>query len=228
MWNDQTKTLYYQVDNSQDWNYYGEGDPSSVAGNCGGTYNSPYCLITEYDIWTLPQAADKYQQAGDPKPCDPLTTFFICNRPVFIAGPAGAQISPNLAGRLAADFALCYQLNRTSNPPLARQCLKNAEDIYALANTSYPDPAGDSGPCPTCLLTIAPFDGYGETVWEDDMELGATELYFALQSARNTGDLPAGTRAYKCDGLSSTGRSVCQGLHNQYLQSRRFRHAQPV
>jgi endoglucanase len=50
MWNDQTKILYYQVDDSQDWNYYGEGDPSSVAGNCGGTYNSPYCLITEYDI----------------------------------------------------------------------------------------------------------------------------------------------------------------------------------
>jgi endoglucanase len=33
------------------------------------------------------------------------------------------------------------------------------------------------------LLTIAPFDGYPETVWEDDMELGATELYLALRSA---------------------------------------------
>jgi endoglucanase len=111
-----------------------------------------------------------------------------------MAGPAGAQISPNLAGRLAADFALCYQLNRTSDPSLARQCLKSAEDIFALAKTSYPDPApaGDSGTCPTCLLTIAPFDGYPETVWEDDMELGATELYFALQSARNADDLPAG------------------------------------
>ena len=194
MWNDQTKTLYYQVDNSQDWDYYGEGDPSSATGNCGGTYNSPYCLITEYDIWTLPQAADNYQQGGDPKPCDLFTTFYICNRPVFIAGPAGAQISPNLAGRLAADFALCYQLNRTSDASLARQCLKSAEDIFALAKTSYPDPApaGDSGTCPTCLLTIAPFDGYPETVWEDDMELGATELYFALRSARNADDLPAG------------------------------------
>src|SRR5580704_16060198 len=86
MWSDQTKTLYYQVDNSQDWDYYGEGDPSSATGNCGGTYNSPYCLITEYDIWTLPQAADNYQQAGDPKPCHVFTTFYICNRPVFIAG----------------------------------------------------------------------------------------------------------------------------------------------
>jgi endoglucanase len=194
MWDDQTKTLYYQVDNSQDWDYYGEGNPSSATGNCGGTYATPYCLITEYDIWTLPQAADNYQQAGDPEPCDPFTTFYICNRPVFVAGPAGSEISPNLAGRLAADFALCYQLNLTSDRSLAHQCLKNAEDIFALANTSYPDPAPSvgSGTCPSCLLTIVPFDGYPEDVWEDDMELGATELYFALQSAINAGDLPAG------------------------------------
>jgi len=145
---------------------------------------TPYCLITEYDIWTLPQAADNFEQAGDPRPCDPYTTFFICHRPVYVAGPAGSPISPNLAGRLAADFALCYQLNRTTDPVLANQCLKNAEDIFSLADTSYPDPApSGSGSCSACLLTISPFDGYPESVWEDDMELGATELYFALQSA---------------------------------------------
>jgi len=194
MWDDQTQTLYYQVDNSQDWDYYGEGNPSSAAGNCGGTYSTPYCLITEYDIWTLPQAADNYEQPGDPQPCDAYTTFFICHRPVFVAGPAGSPISPNLAGRLAADFALCYQLNRTTNRSLANKCLKNAEDIFALANTSYPDPAPAEygGTCASCLLTIAPFDGYPENVWEDDMELGATELYFALQLADGAKDLPAG------------------------------------
>ncbi len=199
MWDDKTQTLYYQVDNSQDWDYYGEGNPSSATGNCGGTYETPYCLITEYDIWTLPQAADNYKEPGDPQPCDPYTTFFICRRPLYVAGPAGSPISPNLAGRLAADFALCYQLNRTSNPSLAKQCLKNAEDIFALADTSYPDPAPTvgSGTCATCLLTITPFDGYPENVWEDDMELGATELYFALQSAQGaldltTKDLPSG------------------------------------
>ena len=195
MWNDDTQTLYYQVDNSQDWDYYGEGNPSSATGNCGGTYVTPYCLITEYDIWTLPQAADNYKQAGDPKACDPDTTFYICDRPVFVAGPAGSPISPNFAGRLAADFALCYQLNHSANPSVANQCLKNAEDIFALANTSYPDPAPSvgSGSCGNCLLTIVPFDGYPETVWEDDMELGATELYFALQSAV-VATLPAGLR----------------------------------
>ena len=198
MWNDKTQTLYYQVDNSQDWDYYGEGDPSSATGNCGGTYQTPYCLITEYDIWTLPQAADNFEQPGDPRPCDPDTTFFICHRPVFAAGPAGAPISPNLAGRLAADFALCYQLNRATDTSLANQCLKNAEDIFALADASYPDPAptAGSGACATCLLTITPFDGYPENVWEDDMELGATELYFALQSAPQSAagaqDLPPG------------------------------------
>jgi endoglucanase len=199
MWNDKTQTLYYQVDNSQDWDYYGEGDPSSATGNCGGTYVTPFCLITEYDIWTLPQAADNYEEQGDPKSCYLYTTFFICYRPVFPAGPAGSPISPNLAGRLAADFALCYQLNRTTNPAFANSCLKNAEDIFALANTNYPDPApsgSGSGTCSNCLLTIAPFDGYPETVWEDDMELGATELYFALQCAQNSArhgqTLPAG------------------------------------
>lgn len=192
MWGDKSRTLFYQVDNSQDWDYYGEGDPSSAMGNCGGTYTTPYCLITEYDIWTLPQAADNFEQPGDAQPCDPYTTFFICHRPVFVAGPAGSPISPNLAGRLAADFALCYQLDRISNPPLARQCLQNAEHIFELADTSYTDPAPttDSGSCNSCLLTAAPFDAYPEDVWEDDMELGATELYFALQFARDDKDLP--------------------------------------
>jgi endoglucanase len=194
MWDDKTRTLYYQVDNTQDWNYYGEGDPSSATGNCGGTVATPFCLITDYDIWILPQAADHFDQLGDPRPCDPQTTFFICDRPLYVAGPAGSPISPNLAGRLAADFALCYQLNRATHPSLANQCLKNAEDIFALADTSYPDPAPtvDSGTCSNCLLTIAPFDGYPENVWEDDMELGATELFFALQSAGEGNHLPGG------------------------------------
>ncbi len=193
MWNDSTRRLAYQVDNSQDWNYYGEGDPSSASGNCGGTYDTPYCLITEYDIWTLPQEADHYRQAGDPGPCDPLMTYYICDRPVF-AEPAGASISPNLAGRLAADFALCFQINRNIDSKLASECLMAAEHVFALADTSYADPAPSvgAGSCPKCLLTIAPFDGYPESVWDDDMELGATELYFALRSAEEDGKLPAG------------------------------------
>lgn len=168
MWDDNSHTLYYQVANSQDW------------------LNFSY--LSDYDIWRLPQADDNWDS------CDGDATF-ICHRPVFIAGPAGSPISPNLAGRLAADFAVCYQLNRTAQPTLANQCLKNAEDIFALADTSFAEPAPsvNGGTCASgCLLTIIPFDGYPETVWSDDMELGATELYLALQCAGGAGNLPSG------------------------------------
>jgi endoglucanase len=167
MWNDSSKTLYYQVDTSQDWKHF----PN---------------LESEYDIWTLPQAADDYDGCT-------MDYVYICHPPVFIAAPAGSTISPNLAGRMAAAFAEYYQLYRTSNPTTANQALLYAEDIFALANTSLADPAKsvNDGSCASgCLLTISPFDGYPETVWDDDMELGATELYVALQSAG--GNLPPG------------------------------------
>jgi endoglucanase len=167
MWNDSTKTLYYQDDNSQDWKNFS-------------------ALETEYDIWTLPQAADDYDSCT-------ADYVYICHRPVFIAAAAGSEISPNLAGRMAAALAEYYQLYRTSNPTAANSALLYAEDIFALANTSLADPAASvsDGSCSSgCLLTILPFDGYPETVWDDDMELGATELYIALQSAG--GSLPSG------------------------------------
>jgi len=167
MWDYGNDTLYYQVDNSQDWAHFHD-------------------LKTEYDIWTLPQTADDYEGCTN-------DYFYICYRPVFVAAPAGSEISPNLAGRMAAAFAEYYQLYRTTNPTTANQALLYAEDIFALANTSLPDPANsvDDGTCTSgCLLTIVPFDGYPETVWDDDMELGATELYIALQSAG--GNLPPG------------------------------------
>jgi len=168
MWDDNSRTLYYQVGNSQDW--------------------LNFTNLSDYDIWRLPQADDNWDACS-------ADASFICHRPVFVAGPAGSPISPNLAGRLAADFALCYQLNRTSKPDLANQCLKDAEDIFALADTSFAEPAPsvDGGTCTAgCLLTIIPFDGYPETVWSDDMELGATELYLALQSAGAAANLPSG------------------------------------
>ena len=152
MWVDSSKTLYYQVAVASGGNKYA-GD---------------------HDIWRLPQADDNYQGCVSPYQ-------YICNRPVFqnTAGGAGATISPNLAGRLAADFALCYKVFAASNSAYANQCLLSAEHIFDLANTA---PTGN-------LLTVGPFDFYPETEWRDDLELGATELYFALQGATN---LPAG------------------------------------
>ncbi len=128
--------------------------------------------ISDHDIWRLPQADDTF--GG----CTSLYRY-ICHRPVFIntAGGAAALISPNLAGRLAADFAQCYQVFKTSNAPYAAQCLLSAEHVFDLANIA-----------PSSLLTVAPNSFYPETEWRDDLELGATELYFALQP----GTLPAG------------------------------------
>jgi len=152
MWADSSQTLYYQV---------------AVAS--GG-----HAYVGDHDIWRLPQVDDTYESCVSPYE-------YICHRPVFqnSAGGAGASISPNLAGRLAADFALCYKVFAASNSSYANQCLLSAEHVFALANTA---PTGN-------LLTAGPYDFYPEIEWRDDLELGATELYFALQGATN---LPAG------------------------------------
>lgn len=149
MWNDSTQTLYYQVG-------IGTGNAKTIG---------------DHDIWRLPQADDTFGGTSS-------LYRYIRNRPAFRAAPAGSLISPNLAGRLAADFALCFQIFKTSNAAYANQCLLSAEHIFALANTN---PSGN-------LLTAIPFSFYPETEWRDDLEFGATELYLALAS----GNLPAG------------------------------------
>jgi len=151
MWDDQNKIFYYQM-------AIGNGNSQTTS---------------DHDIWRLPQADDDYGGC--------TSQFrYICHRPVFVNPAAlnssgqiqsAALISPNLAGRLAADFALCFHEYQSSNPTYANQCLSSAEDIFDLANTA---PSGN-------LLTVAPFSFYPETEWRDDLELGATELYFAMQ-----------------------------------------------
>ena len=151
MWNDSTQTLYYQV-------------------GIGTDFKS-YDYLSDHDIWRLPQVDDTYEGS------DPVYQY-IRNRPVFVAGAAASPISPNLAGRLAADFAECFQVFQATNQTLANQCIFAAEHVFDLANTS---PTGN-------LLTTAPYDFYPESEWRDDLELGATELYFATQH----GNLPPG------------------------------------
>jgi endoglucanase len=148
MWNDTTRTLYYQV---------GIGEGSRF-------------FVGDHDIWRLPQVDDTYGGTAS-------QYKYIRHRPVFRAGPPGSPVSPNLAGRDAAAMALGYQVFHTAHPRFARRALRAAEDIFALANTH---PTGK-------LLTVVPHDFYPESSWKDDMELGATELYFALRS----GDVPA-------------------------------------
>jgi endoglucanase len=152
MWHQRTRTLYYQVGTGEANNYY----------------------YGDHDIWRLPQADDQYQ-APDPR------YAYIRHPPVFRAGKPGAPISPNLAGRLAADFALCYQVYRRSDPGYAGTCLREAETVYAQAGTHWKGQ----------LLTALPWDFYPETSWRDDMMLGATELARALQESGHPGALPA-------------------------------------
>jgi endoglucanase len=149
MWDDETRTFYYQVG-------IGTGNASTVG---------------DHDIWRLPQADDTFG-GTDPR------YRYIRNRPVFRAGPPGSPISPNLAGRSAAAFGLCFQLFKTSDPAFANRCLLAGQHIFDLADTA---PKGD-------LTTYIPFSFYPETEWRSDLELGATELYFAVAS----GGLPPG------------------------------------
>ena len=159
MWDDNSKTFYYQV---------GIGDGNAQT-------------VSDHDIWRLPQADDTFQNCA-------AQYRYICHRPVFIntAGGAGATVSPNLAGRMAASFAECYQVFRVSDPTYANRCLLAAEHIFDLANTS---PSGN-------LLTVIPFSFYPESEWRDDMELGATELCLALQAATPPAGLPHGDPSF--------------------------------
>jgi len=150
MWDDTTRTFHYQVG-------IGTGNGSTVG---------------DHDIWRLPQADDTFGGT------DPLYRY-IRNRPVFRAGPAGSLISPNLAGRSAAAFGLCFQVFKTTDPAFANRCLLAGQHIFDLADTA---PKGK-------LTTYIPFSFYPETEWRSDLELGATELYFAVAG----GGLPAGT-----------------------------------
>ena len=155
MWDDGTRTLYYQVG-------IGSGN-RDIAG--------------DHDIWRLPQSDDSYGAT------DPLYRY-IRNRPVFRAGPPGSPLSPNLAGRDAAAFALCYQVYRLSDASLAERCLFAAEHVFELANL-HPKRR---------LLTALPFSFYPERQWRDDLELGATELADALSAGPVPGGLPHAAR----------------------------------
>jgi hypothetical protein len=57
-------------------------------------------------------------------------------RPVFVTGPS---ISPNLAGRMASSFAICYTLLKETDPQTASNCLSYGQAIFAAANVSMGD-----------------------------------------------------------------------------------------
>ncbi|MFI1105178.1 glycoside hydrolase family 9 protein [Streptomyces melanogenes] len=113
----------------------------------------------------LPEADDALDvREGDP-------AYTIKHRPVFRANEPGAPISPNLAGRVAAAFALAAQADAKDNPERAEQWLEKAAAVYGQADTEH---TGE-------LVTAFPHGFYAEESWQDDMEFGAAELALAAR-----------------------------------------------
>jgi endoglucanase len=147
LWNPQQKVLYIQV---------GIGN-----GNASNTIQG------DYNFWFLPQAEDRMNVAkgGNPGP----SAYYVKYRPVFAAAAPGQSVSPDLAGRFAADFGLGAQLTARHNLPAARQLLSLARSVYAMAQTTNV----------TSIVTTFPYDYYGGTEWKSDMLWGAAELALA-------------------------------------------------
>ncbi|MFI6095747.1 glycoside hydrolase family 9 protein [Lentzea sp. NPDC051213] len=103
---------------------------------------------SDHDIWRLAET-------------DELT-----DRPVFRAAEPGAPISPNLAGKVAAAFALDAQLDTGE---AARRKLDQAAKLYAQADRA---PSGE-------LTTAFSHNFYPEDSWQDDLEFAAAELALA-------------------------------------------------
>ncbi|MEV5951075.1 glycoside hydrolase family 9 protein [Streptomyces sp. NPDC051993] len=144
MWDGSSRTLYAQV------------------GIGAGTKD----LHSDHDVWRLPEADDALKvRAGD-------TDQFVKFRPVFRANEPGAPISPNLAGRVAAAFALAAQTDAANDPAGARQWLEKAAAVYGQADTHNPRQ----------LVTTFPPAFYSEDSWQDDMEFGAVELALAAKA----------------------------------------------
>ncbi|MFD3930185.1 glycoside hydrolase family 9 protein [Streptomyces sp. NPDC058614] len=149
MWDEDSETLYTQVG-------IGAGNEDARS---------------DHDVWRLPEADDRL----DVSPGDP--DYTIKHRPVFRAADPGEAISPNLAGRVAAVFALAAQRAADTDPDEARDWLDKAAAVYDLADTGH-DPDEP-------LVTAFPGAFYPEDSWQDDMEFGGAELALA---ARELGD----------------------------------------
>ncbi len=147
LWNAKKKVLYIQV---------GIGN-----GNASNTIQG------DYNFWFLPQAEDKMdvKKGGKPGP----SAYDVKYRPVFEAAPPGHRISPDFAGRFAADFGLAAQVDARSSRAAAEHWLSLARGIYAMAKTRNI----------RRIVTTFPNDYYGGTEWKSDMLWGATEIALA-------------------------------------------------
>jgi len=147
-WDEHTGVLYLQV---------GIG-----SGNKAGTFYG------DHDVWRLPEKDDGLR---GPK------NRYLRSRPAFRANAPGTPIPPNLAGRVAAAFAIAAQIDARARPALARSELETAASVYAAAKTI--------GVKPSDVETALPHAFYPESSWRDDLELGGAELALAGQKLRD-------------------------------------------
>jgi len=145
-----------------------------------GTGSERFGFVGDHDVWRLPEADDALRvRPGDAE-------YFIKYRPVFRAAAPGTPISPNLAGRVAAAFALGAQVEAAGDRRRAWALLQAAASVFAMARTTG---VGE-------LVTAYPHAYYPEDSWQDDMEFGAVELALAarrLHDRRAAGWLRAAT-----------------------------------
>jgi endoglucanase len=176
LWNPARKVLYVQV---------GIGN-----GNASNTIQG------DYNFWFTPQSEDRMDvsKGGNPGP----TAYYVKYRPVFEAAPPGKPVSPDLAGRFAADFALGAQLKAHGDPVGAREELALARSVYADAKTRNPGQ----------LTTTFPNDYYPGTEWKSDMAWGAAEIALADEA---TGASPAQAHADLATAAKWTEAYIAQG-----------------
>ncbi len=142
------------------------------------------------------------KKGGNPGP----SAYYVKYRPVFAAAPPGQRISPEFAGRFAADFGLAAQLDARSSRPEAEHLLSLARGIYAMAKTTH---VGR-------IVTTFPNDYYGGTEWKSDMLWGAAEIALADEAlhapaAQVRADLLTASRwarAYIAQGHPASGDTL--------------------
>ncbi|HET9971989.1 MAG TPA: glycoside hydrolase family 9 protein [Streptosporangiaceae bacterium] len=165
-----------------------------------GTGNASNTIQGDYNFWFLPQAEDRLKVGPGQNPGP--SAYYVKYRPVFPAAPADQKVSPNLAGRYAADFALGAQVAAGSDAASAAHLLSLARSVYAMARTTG---VGQ-------LVTAFPHDFYPATQWKSDMLWGAAEIALAdeaagAQAGQVRADLAAAARwarAYIAQGHSDT------------------------
>ncbi|MFI1989927.1 glycoside hydrolase family 9 protein [Actinoplanes sp. NPDC020271] len=153
--------LTAEIRHGMDWltRMYRQGVLYTQVGVAG---NDQY--LGDHDTWRLPQADDELDvQPGDRR-------YYLRYRPVFRAADPGEPISPNLAGRVAAAFALAAQVEADSDPARAKSHLDSAARLLGQADTSM---SGED------LVTTVPRDFYPEESSSDDLALGWAEVALA-------------------------------------------------